>query len=319
MHGHLDRSVVALGLEIDGAVERFLPLVQIRHEVDDAAGVLERLAPRLAIVIKLALIGQLDMQALVEECHLAEAIGKRVVVVHRGVGENLGVGPERGLGARAIGVADALEFFHGLSALECDGIQAAVALHFYLHAGRKRIHAGNAYAVQAAGYLIALAAELTAGMQDGQNDLYRGHFFFGVLIDGNAAAVVGNRDGIILMDGHVDFGAEPRKGLVDGIIHDLVHQVMQAARACGADVHAGAFADGLQAFKHLDVRAIVVAGFFLGHVLPPSSTRPTPMRRYGFSRETPPPLRSFSRLKTDMNDVIFEARTALESRCGRQF
>ena len=48
----------------------------------------------------------------------------------------------------------------------------------------------HADAVQAAGHLVALAAELAAGMQDGENDLDRGDLLFGMLVDRDAAAVV---------------------------------------------------------------------------------------------------------------------------------
>ena len=63
--------------------------------------------------------------------------------------------------------------------------------------------------MQAAGNLAALAAEFAAGVQDGQNHLDRGDFLFGMLVDGDAAAVVDDRDGIILVNGHVDLGAKP--------------------------------------------------------------------------------------------------------------
>ena len=49
----------------------------------------------------------------------------------------------------------------------------------------------------------------------------------------------------------VDLVAIAGQRFVDGVVHDLIYQMMQAARACGADVHTGAFAHGLQPFEHL--------------------------------------------------------------------
>ena len=67
------------------------------------------------------------------------------------------------------------------------------------------------------------------------------------------------------LDAHHDGVAEARQGLVDGVVHNLVHQVVQPPGAGGADVHARALAHGLQAFQHLDLVAVVgLAG--LGHV-----------------------------------------------------
>ena len=47
------------------------------------------------------------------------------------------------------------------------------------------------------------------------------------------------------------------QGLVDGVVDDLVHQVVQAAFAGGSDVHARALADGFQALEDGDVRCAV--------------------------------------------------------------
>ena len=44
-------------------------------------------------------------------------------------------------------------------------------------------------------------------------------------------------------------------------VHDLVHQVMQAARARRADVHARTLADRLQALEDLNVRTVVMVRF----------------------------------------------------------
>ena len=60
-----------------------------------------------------------------------------------------------------------------------------------------------------------------------------------------------------------DLVAEAGHGLVDRVVDDLVHEVVQAAGAGGADVHPRALADGLEALEDLDV-AGVVAGLMLG-------------------------------------------------------
>ena len=53
--------------------------------------------------------------------------------------------------------------------------------------------------------------------------------------------------------GDVDAGAVAGHGLVDGVVDDLVDEVVQAAGPGGPDVHAGALADGFEAFEHLDI------------------------------------------------------------------
>ena len=102
------------------------------------------------------------------------------------------------------------------------------------------------------------AAELAAGGQDGGDDLQRGRAGLRLNIHGDAAAIVGDGDGVALVDGDVDLGAVTGQRLVDGVIHDLVHQVVQTGRAGGADVHTGALADCFQSLKHLDLRGVVL-------------------------------------------------------------
>ena len=110
-------------------------------------------------------------------------------------------------------------------------------------------------------------------MKDRQNDLDRGDLLFRVLVDGDTAAVVDDRDGIVFMDGHVDLRAVAGQSLVDRVVDDLVDQMMQTARTGGTDVHTGALADRFEALEHLDVRAIVMAGILLCHVPTPFQVR----------------------------------------------
>ena len=55
---------------------------------------------------------------------------------------------------------------------------------------RKRVHAADADAVQAARDFVGIGIELAAGMQLGHHHFGRGDAFFLVNVDGDAAAVV---------------------------------------------------------------------------------------------------------------------------------
>ena len=82
----------------------------------------------------------------------------------------------------------------------------------------------------------------------------------GVLVHGDAAAVVDDPEAAVGLDGDLDVVAVAGQGLVDGVVHDLVHQVVQPALAGGADVHAGPLADGLQPLEDGDVAGTVASG-----------------------------------------------------------
>ena len=78
----------------DPLEERLLRRVEVLHEVDDAAGVLERLVDDRID----ALVTEADLEALVEERHLCEALEDRLGA-ELGLFEDRRVGPERDGGA----------------------------------------------------------------------------------------------------------------------------------------------------------------------------------------------------------------------------
>ena len=68
-----------------------------------------------------------------------------------------------------------------------------------------------------------------------------------------------------------DLGAEAGERLVDGVVDDLVDEVVQAQHAGRADVHAGALADRLEALEDRDVLRVVAGGAAVidGSLTPP--------------------------------------------------
>ena len=88
-----------------------------------------------------------------------------------------------------------------------------------------------------------------------------GIFSFGMLVHRNAAAVVHHRDGVVGMYPHLDPVAVAGQRLVHGVVHHLVHQMVQAARPRGTNVHARALAHRLEPFEYLNVRTIVMVRF----------------------------------------------------------
>src|SRR5690606_15795567 len=99
--------------------------------------------------------------------------------------------------------------------------------------------------------------ELAAGMQLGHHDF--GSAALGLVlvipfdVNWNAAAIVGDRNGIVGMDGDVNFSAVASQRFVDGVVQHLENKVMQTGAVGGvADIHAGALAHRFQAFQDLD-------------------------------------------------------------------
>ena len=81
----------------------------------------------------------------------------------------------------------------------------------------------------------------------------------GLLLDvhGDAAAVVAHADHVPLLDRHFDRRAEAGQRLVDGVVDDLIDQMVQTGGGGGADIHTGPLAHRLQTFQHLDLRSVI--------------------------------------------------------------
>ena len=114
--------------------------------------------------------------------------------------------------------------------------------------------------MEAAGDLITAAAELTAGVEHRIDNLQSRFAGLGLDVNGDTAAVIGDGDGIAFIDDDVDLGAVSGQGFVDGVIHDLIDQMMQTGGRCGTDIHTGTLPNGLETFQHLNLAGVI--GFF---------------------------------------------------------
>ncbi len=256
LHRDLHRPVGGLVLEVDdAAVDRVFVAVDVGHEVADAALVLE--GDALAVG---ALVVEGDLEALGEERRLAQALGEHAVVVVD-LFEDVRVGEEGDRGAGGPTLVDLLpldQLGDRLAALEALVPVVAVHVDVQLKPLAERVDHRHTDAVQTAGHLVAGAAELAAGVQHREDDGGGGLVVLLHDPDGDAAAVVGNGDGVVGIDGDRDGAAVAGKRLVDGVVDHLVDEVMEASRPRGADVHAGPLADRLEALKDLDISGVVV-------------------------------------------------------------
>ena len=132
----------------------------------------------------------------------------------------------------------------------------AVTLYLYLHVLTEGIYHGNAYAMKAAGNLVAITAELAPGMEHRQNNLH-GRLAGFMQVNRNAAAIIGNGDAVVLMNHHVDIRAVACQRLIYGIVHYLINKMMQSTLRCAANIHARTLPDCLQPFQNLNLLGTV--------------------------------------------------------------
>ncbi len=127
------------------------------------------------------------------------------------------------------------------------------------------VHDGDTDAVQTAGDRVAAAAELAARVQHGQHDL-DGRLALGRDdAHRDAAAVVDDAHAAVGEDRDVDGVRVTGQRLVDGVVDDLLHEVVQTTLTGRADVHAGSLADRVQTLEDGDGAGVVRGGDLAVH------------------------------------------------------
>ena len=82
---------------------------------------------------------------------------------------------------------------------------------------------------------------------------------FLVFVHRDATSVVLDGYGFVFIDGHFYVGAISCHRLVDGVVHGLIHQMVQSFLAYVADIHRRSLAHGFKSFEHLNVTGGVIA------------------------------------------------------------
>jgi hypothetical protein len=111
--------------------------------------------------------------------------------------------------------------------------------------------------VKAAGHLVALAAELSAGVELGQDDGQRREALLGHDVNRDSRAPVPHRDGVVRVEDYLDAVVATGERLVDGVVDDLEDEMMEAARPSRPDVHPRSLANRLEAFQNCDVLSAI--------------------------------------------------------------
>ncbi len=171
-----------------------------------------------------------------------------------GLRKNRRVGPEEHGRARAARGTQLLHAANRRALLVALLPGVAVATHGRDELARQRVHDRRADAVQAAGGLVALAVELSAGVERREDHLERARLRLRMLVHRNAAAIVLDRDRRpVLVERDRDVRGVAVHRLVDGVVENLPDEMVQARRAHAADVHARPAPDGLEALEDGDV------------------------------------------------------------------
>ena len=257
----LDRHVVAAAHHADRLGEqRLLGAIEVFDERGDPALVIELDRPLLLM----PRVRQEQPDAGVQERELAIAV-LELVEVELGDLEGGGRGQEGDARTLLPGLGDAddLQRQHGVAMGEAHIMLLAVAPDRQVQPFAERIDHRHADAVQPARHLVGVGVigvvELAARMELRHDDLGRRHALARMDAGRDAAAIVGDADRPVGVQADVDPVAMPGQRLVDRIVGDLEHHVVQARPVVGiADIHARPLAHRVQALEHLDRGGVVV-------------------------------------------------------------
>jgi hypothetical protein len=136
-------------------------------------------------------------------------------------------------------------------------VDVAVAVDLDVEARGQRVDDRGAHAVQAAGGAVGAAAELSARVELGVDELHTRQAALGLDVHRDAAAVVAHLDGAVGIELDLDAVTVTRERLVHPVVDDLPEAVHEPAAVGGPDVHAGSLAYGLKALKHRQVTSRV--------------------------------------------------------------
>ena len=266
LHGDLGNTGALLAPHVDDLIVDGIGVLVLNEEADkgaDTALKAEIVLAVVAVLVGLALVAEDDAHTRVEEGLLAQTAEQGLVLKDRLL-EDGGIGLEGHLHTvRTVGRSPlALEGAGHVASFKPLGVVLTVHRVVQLQPFRQSVHDRRAHAVETARDLVAAAAEFSARVEDGINHLGGRNTLLGVDTARDASAVVNDGDAIALVDDDLDLVTVPRQSLVDGVIHDLIDQVMQAADGGGTDVHTGALTHRLQALQHLYLFFVVYDFFF---------------------------------------------------------
>ena len=170
-------------------------------------------------------VGDGDTETCVQKGLLAQTIVEGVVIVLHRV-EHLVIGHEGNGGTAAVGVAHNGDLLGDCAAGEGHLVDLTLLVYLHRQPLGKSVDDAGAHAVEAAGDLITAAAELTASVQHRKDHLKGGTTRLRLNVHGDAASVILHGDAVSLIDGDGDLGTVTCQCLVNGIIHDLVNEMV---------------------------------------------------------------------------------------------
>ncbi len=147
---------------------------------------------------------------------------------------------------------------HCIAPLVSLEVALSIARDFHLAPLRQGIYHRHTHPVQPTCHLVSSVIKFPSGMEHGHNHFHCRFLLGRMHVHRNPSTVVLYYDAAVGVQHHLYDIAEPAHGLVDAVVHHLIHQVVQAFGAGVADVHGRPSPNGIQTFENLDGGGIIV-------------------------------------------------------------
>ena len=162
-----------------------------------------------------------------------------------------------------VGLALILEWHSGMATLKFNPIEASFAHHLSHETAGQRIHHARAHTVQTRRHLVATATKLTTSVQHRQHGLERAEASLGVLVHRDTAPVVRHHQATIGQDTYIDARGIAGNRFINGVISNLLDQMVHAIIARATDIHPRALTDWLETLEHLNLRTVIRSIIYL--------------------------------------------------------
>ena len=181
-------------------------LAELADELLDAVLVEEGLAAG-AVLLIIALVGEDDLDAGVQEGELTQTTGEALELEGDGDREDLGIWQEGNEGSGLLLVlqlAENGEWLGRLALGKGHEVDLPLAHDLDFEPSREGVDTLGADTVKTAAVLVGSLAELSTGVEVGEDELERGDLELGMHLDRNASAIVTDGDGAVRVDRDLD-------------------------------------------------------------------------------------------------------------------
>ena len=256
------RDLITHSLEIDNVRDSFLGLIERTDKTDDPVGFMEHdlfsgLLPSVRIFyrefrVEIGSLMHAALNVFFPEPRLLKDLRVRQKV-------DPCAGPSGLANHRQQAV---FKFHNGISPLIFILIKKTAAANADGHSFRKSVYHGRSHSVEASAGLVRIVIKFSSGVKCCKHHALRAHTFF-MHSDRNASSVVLHCTGAVRLKDHLDRGAESGKMFIDGVVHDLIDQMIETPCGNAADIHAGPCPYSLKSLQHFDTGGVVIISILI--------------------------------------------------------